>query len=335
MTIRDLEHFRDLLLEKEQTVAGWLEAPAAAGQADIQKTWALLDQIRDALRRVDRHEYGKCSGCGDDMEPHRLEIQPVAQVCLGCISTEERRQLEDDLFLASKIHRALLPHAITGIPGFTLGVRSAAARFVGGDYYDFLPGADGSARVIVADCMGHGVAAGLLMSNIQGAIRILADGIDSPAELLKRLNRWLCRNVPVTKFVSLACVAVRPQADGTALVVHANAGHCPPLIVHRDGSTEALAPTGAVLGVQEDFDYGEQTHVLGAGDLLVLYTDGVPEAEDDAGRMFGEERLCEIVRENRHSGAQNLVDTLVSEVQSFSRRSELADDYTVVVLRKD
>ncbi|MEW6050895.1 MAG: SpoIIE family protein phosphatase [Candidatus Zixiibacteriota bacterium] len=335
MTIAELEHFHALLLDKEAAVSEWLSAQRAVGDSDTVKAQDLLKQIREGIRRIEDRSFGACAVCHDAVELHRLEIQPITQICLGCISPEETAELEQDLFLASKIHRALLPQSVARIDGFELAVRSMAARIVGGDYYDFLTESpNGYPIVVIADVMGKGLPAGLLMSNVQGALQIMAEEQKSPSELLSRLNRWLCRNVPVTKFVSLACVAVEPGNRPVSRLVQANAGHCPPVIIRRDGSTETLEPTGGVLGVHEGFQYDECRHELRSGDILLLYTDGVIEAENEMGEMFGEKQLMSFVSGRRAKPLQSILEDLSRQLQIFRAKPELHDDYTVILLRK-
>ena len=175
---------------------------------EAQKVQSLLGEIKAALGRVEDQSFGTYVVCKGTVELYRLEVQPVAEICLTYITDKEREQLEEGLFLASKIHRALLPQSIEKIDGFDIAAKSLAARSIGGDYYDFLPSSNnGPTRIVIGDGMGSGLPAGLLMSNIQGAMRILSEEIESPRVLISRLNRWLCRNIPVTKFISLACIA--------------------------------------------------------------------------------------------------------------------------------
>lgn len=332
MTISDLEHFRNLLLQREEKLTALLDS-SSLDSGDSGKVQSLVSEIREALERVDDKTYGTCTVCHDDVEKDRLEIQPVTQICLGCISQQEQARLEEDLYLASKVHRALLPQAVARIDGFEVAVKSLAARIIGGDYYDFLPGRrNGSTRIVIADTMGKGLPAGLLMSNVQGALRILADDIRSSAMLVSRLNEWLCRNVPVTKFISLFCVTVTPDSNGEFTYV--NAGHCPPIVFRAGGSVERLQPTGAVLGVAEDFVYREQNSVFQPGDLLLLYTDGVTDAENDREEMFGEHRLLDYVGRRRHDSPGDVVAGLLDEIRAFTSRHDFDDDLTVVALRR-
>jgi sigma-B regulation protein RsbU (phosphoserine phosphatase) len=334
MTVSELEHFRDLLLERENLLTGLLESLTEKSEDEARKVRELVTQIRNALLRVEQHTFGTCEVCRGEVELYRLEAQPALQVCLSCISDHERKQLEDELFVASKIHRALLPQTIRTIEGFDLSVRSQAAGNVGGDYFDVLPTSDGLVRIIIADTMGKGLPAGMLMSNLQGALRVLAEDIQSPAPLTKKLNGWLCRNVPVTKFISLTCIAVEPTSLPQADLVYANAGHCPGVMVRGDGTVSRLDTTGGVLGVHEAFAYEERRIQMDPDDLLVLFTDGASEAANEKGNMYGEDRLVDFVRTNRSLPCEKLVDSLIHEVHSFTGSTVLEDDCTILALRK-
>ncbi len=332
MTVADLEHFRDLLLDREENLRALLER-SSLGEDQAGKTQAVLTEIREALERVNDRSYGTCTVCQGEVEHDRLEIQPATRICLDCISQQERTRLEEDLHLASKVHRALLPQAVARIDGFEVAVKSLAARIIGGDYYDFLAGRhDDTTRIVIADTMGKGLPAGLLMSNVQGALRILADDIQSSERLVSRLNEWLCRNVPVTKFISLFCLAVKPGSEGEFTYV--NAGHCPPIVRRADGTMERLQPTGAVLGVTEDFAYHEDSSVFGPGDLLIMYTDGVTDAADGSGEMFGEQRLLDYVARHSDKSPSNLVIGLQDEIRLFTGRHDFDDDLTLVAMRR-
>ncbi len=335
MTQAELVHFRELLIERRHNINSWLETASGLPETELQKARRLLGQIVEALQKVEEGAYGLCRECHDPIELHRLEIQPVTQVCLGCISAKEKEQLEQELYLASKIHRALLPQSVSHIEGFEIAVRSLAARYVGGDYYDFLSRTEsGMSRIVIADAMGKGIPAALLMSNVQGALRILSEEISSPAQLVARLNSWLCRNVPITKFVSLVCLGIAAGTQPDVRLVYANAGHCPPLIVRVNGKVEELESTGGILGVHPQFDYSEGECTLRSGDLLILYTDGVVECEDDTGEMFAEERLMSFLSSHRSQEPQQLVNGLIEQVISFAGKLDATDDMTVIALKK-
>lgn len=333
MTTADLERFRALLVEREELLNEYVSRLGAAPSTEVDKVRGLLADIRAAFHRIEDHSFGTCEVCKGEVEYDRLEVQPIRQICLDCISVEEKTLLEDELLIASRIHRALLPQQVERIEGFELAVKSLAARSIGGDYYDFLSGASGGMKVVIADSMGKGIPAGLLMSNLQGALRVLAPDMKSPGALVGKLNWWLCRNVPVSKFISLACIDITPTLTSVS-VKYANAGHPPIILVRADGNCMNLLPTGGVLGVHEDFEYSEQAIAIHAGDLLVMYTDGVTEAGNDSGEMFGDERLAQFCRDHRMEPPGAFIEQLLGSVRDFTGRESLEDDLTVIAIRK-
>lgn len=335
MTLSDLEYFRNLLAERQQNVVELLGSPGVVTHDDIQKAQAILTDIKEALGRVEHHSFGTCVVCQGEIEHDRLEIQPVVQVCLDCISQKERTQLEEELFLASKIHRALLPQSAARIEGFDMAVRSLAASMVGGDYYDFLPPNNGGpTRIVIADTMGKGLPAGLLMSNIQGVMRILSEDIQSPLKLVSRLNQWLCHNVQMTKFISLICVALENDRSPSGLT-YTNAGHCPGILIRNSGIIEQLEPTGGVLGVHDKFLYEEKRLDIFPGDLLLFYTDGVSEAKNRHDEEYGEGRITAYASAHREDPLKNFIDGIINEVQDFSGLPEFEDDFTLMVIRNE
>jgi len=334
MTVGDLEHFREILLRREDDLHTWVESSGQASDEDRNKVRTLLGQIKEALIRVEDNSYGICKECHDAIEHFKLEVQPVSQVCLDCISDSEKVLLQEELYLASKIHRALLPQTAARIDGYDMAVKSIAARNVGGDYFDFLSHDNGPVRIVVADTMGKGLPAGLLMSNIQGTLSILAEIIESPAKLLYRLNSILCRNLPVTKFASMVCLSVRPDSSSDSVIQYANAGHNHPILLRENGKMEFLEPTGGVIGVHAEFEYEQIDITLRKGDTIIIYTDGVTEAVNGHGEMFGVERLSEFLLANAKDGPDMILENLYLKLEEFTGRSELSDDCTVLILRK-
>lgn len=335
MTITELQHFRDLLVEKERNLNQFLTEQGSPNPEDLRRVQGLVEDIKRALGRVENGSYGTCKVCKEGVELYRLEVQPATEICLGCISEEEKNHLEEELYLASKIHRALLPQTIQKIDGFDTAARALAARSVGGDYYDFLPTTNGPAtRIVIADTMGKGIPAGLLMANVQGVLRILAGEIASPSQLMTRLNQWLCRNIPVTNFISMVSLTVEPGASPKTGLIYTNAGHCPPLLLRAKGDVERLEPDGGVLGVHQEFTYSESSAQMESGDLLLLYTDGVTEAFNSRKELFGESRLIEYLKTHRKDDASELLTGLLGELRRFTGKAELDDDLTMIALRK-
>jgi sigma-B regulation protein RsbU (phosphoserine phosphatase) len=336
MQLSDIEHFKDLLVERSRNLSDWINSAGATNASEVEKVRSLLHQIRDALDRIECESYGICKVCQEEIEIETLELRPEAEICIDCLSNSEKETLENDLHMAGKIQRALLPQALPTIQGFSVSARWLPAGEVGGDYYDFLPcSGNESSRIIIADAMGKGVSAGIVMSSLQGVLRVLSSDIRSPGPLITRLNQWLCRNVPVTKFISLACLCLEQTSDEKALVTYANAGHCPPILCRKDGSIERLDVTGGVLGVHEDFTYGEKKLSMNSGDLLMLYTDGVTEVTNGHDEMFDDSRLVEFIQNRGEGPFESMIDNLIKELKNFSRMSNgIHDDLTVVSLLK-
>lgn len=336
MQVSELEHFRDLLIERQQHIKDWLNKASPVHESDIDKIKSLMGEITNALEKIKQDSFGDCDVCHGEIEKYRLEIQPVTQICLDCISKEEKTVLEEDLFLASKVHRALLPQEIPKIEGYDLSVRSLAARSIGGDYYDFLNSPDRNApRIVIADTMGKGLPAGLLMSNFQGILRILSSEIPSLSELVTKSNQWICRNIPVTKFISLFCFSLETTDTEKTIFRYVNAGHCPPIIRRKDGTVEWLKVTGGVLGVHDQFEYDELECSLYPGDYILLYTDGVTEAMNKDEEFYEEDRLCDFVCNHKSSRLEDIIDDLITDIQNFSGSQQFQDDITTIILKKN
>src|SRR5438477_59015 len=187
----------------------------------------------------------------------------------------QKRIMDEELKTASVIQRRLLPPAPTGIIGYTFAGMNRPCRTVSGDYYDFVVRPDGRVYFVIADVSGNGVTAGVLMAGLQASFRIFTKNDPRPAELMMQLNVTLKENLPQSKFVTLFLGRLDTQ---TGVVEYANAGHTPPLWIQAD-KIEELAETDLVLGVISRAQYNNRTMQLAAGDSLVIFTDGLSEAE--------------------------------------------------------
>lgn len=335
MDVAELEFFKSYLTQREKGLTELLSSLASFSAEETAKVRSLLREIKEALSRVEDKTYGRCSICDGKVEHHRLIVQPAATVCLECISDSERAQLEEELSVASKIHRKLLPQDIPVIEGFDVAVKAEASRMVGGDYYDFLKTSNGDrTRIIIADSMGKGIPGGLLMSNLQGALRVLSEMTDCSATLLTDLNQWICHNIPMTKFISLFCIELPSPSETDATITYTNAGHPPPILLRNNGEIQLLQAAGIVLGVHESSAYASADIEIEPGDMLLMYTDGVTEAQNQQGEMFDEERLLEFVKSHAEQDPESLLDDLVSEIREFKGNWDLDDDFTVLALRK-
>jgi sigma-B regulation protein RsbU (phosphoserine phosphatase) len=232
---------------------------------------------------------------------------------------------------ARLIQRALLPSEMPLVDGCRLAARWRAAEGIGGDCFDILRFDATQVAVSIADVIGKGLPAALLMSNLQAAVRAFATSEADPHEVCGRVNRLLCRNVDAGKFITF-CYAIVDTAART--VRFANAGHNPPLLVGRDGSVRRLAPTGSVLGVSVDWRHSTGRLPLAPGDRLVCFTDGIPEARRADDEEFGEDRLIDLLRASTRSPAQQTVDLVMNAVTEWAGGAP-QDDATVVAVEVD
>lgn len=287
-----------------------------SGSADfIQKPWDnshLLDVVRRQLER------------GRELRRQRD---------LECAREQARTR---EMAEARKIQQRLLPRDLPQIKGCGISAYWRPAREVSGDYFDVLKYGDNEAALCIADVMGKGMPAALLMSNIQAAVKSLAHesrtSTGSATDVLcNQINRLVCNNVDEGKFITFFYCSFDTR---TRKLSYTNAGHQAPMLVRHGGEIIRLSIGGPVLGLIPDFSYELDEVELKQGDRLALYTDGVTEARDLADEEFGEERLSAILRSNRGLGAHDIQWRIVKAVDVFSR-GETVDDTTLIVLALD
>ena len=234
------------------------------------------------------------------------------------------RELED----AQLIQRALLPAAMPMVDGCEMAAMWRPASAFGGDCYDALPFSRTRAAISIGDVAGKGLPAALLMSNLQASVRAFANDDAPPAHVVERANRALCRHTPLDRFVTFFYGVI----DTTRRQLHyTNAGHNLPILVRADGTIARLDAGGMVLGVAADAHYTQDTVALSSGDRLVLFTDGITEAEDADGQEFGDDRLLETVVTLRGETPWRIVDAIVQRVSTFTG-GYFRDDATLLVV---
>lgn len=335
-----LQRFHHNLVVQRQNLKQWLSTTpngkkqirlGPLNEQDVQDHLHTLDK---AIERADDHRLGFCEICQDYIEPALLEMDYTCCVCLEHLSAAERAQLEFELELASKIQQALLPQQVPEIPKVELAAYSRPAAIIGGDFFDFYRFGDGGHGLVIGDAVGHGISASLLITNLQASLRILVPDYDTPAEVVERLNRLFYHNIRLTNFVTLFLAHFDPD---TYTLTYSSAGHNPALRFrpHANGEERFrwLQPTGAAIGLVDEFRFGTATVTLATGDVLLLYTDGVTEAINSHKEEFGADRLAAIVGQSLDSSAQELVHAVREKLQHYSEDQPLADDITIVALK--
>jgi len=241
----------------------------------------------------------------------------------------ERERVEQEFRVARRIQRASLPEEVPELEGWRISPYYQPAREVGGDFYDFLELEDGLLGLVVGDATGHGVPAALVMSTTCGMLRAVALSVDSPGKVLKRVNEALNTRIPDNMFVTCFYGVLEPTSGR---FIYANAGHDLPYL-RRGSGAEELSARGMPLGLMAGMGYEENEVVLGAGDRVMFYSDGLVEAHNTEGEMFGFPRLRGLVAEHDEEGP--LVDFLMEKLYSFTWDGwEQEDDITLVTLQR-
>ncbi len=256
------------------------------------------------------------------LERRNSELQRSVELSAAQIEMQEQ-----ELERAREIQQSLLPTDIPQIAGFEVATAWQPARMVGGDYFDVLRLGENRLGICIADVSGKGVSAALLMANVQATVRAFARDTESPARVCSRVNSVLCGNIATGKFVTFFYGVL----DGERRTLeYCNAGHPYPVVVSGD-SIRQLPASGAVLGVFPAWKYEDVEVALGAGDRLLLFTDGITEACGADGEEFGEENLAAFAMANCTGTAAELNGRVVARVTEFCA-GRFRDDATLVVV---
>lgn len=247
------------------------------------------------------------------------------------LEQSREQQLRIELNEAREIQRGLMPRKMPNLAGFSLASAWQAAHDVSGDYLAAFKLNESHAALCIADVAGKGFPAALLMSNMQAALKSLASENISPRELCLKLNRLMCGNTPLQKFIS--CFYGDLDVRNRTLTF-TNAGHNPPILMRRNGDCIHLDDGGRVIGAFCDSSYTQSQIKFYEGDKLLLFTDGVTEARNASGEEFGDERLQECVRAYRGRSAAELRTTILNEVTQFCG-DNFDDDAALMVVIAD
>ncbi len=265
-------------------------------------------------------------------------IESVGNIAISALENSrlfkeelEKKRLEGELSLALEIQRGFLPSKLPEPDNYILAGLSVPSRHVAGDYFDFIEKDDENLIFVMADVSGKGVAASLIMANIQAALKVLVSTDMSNIDIVNKLNKVVFENTSSDKFVTFFIGFLDLTKNNLKFI---NAGHNPPLVFSTKNDIVQLKTGGLPLGIfADEYLYEEGEYQMQSGDLILLYTDGVTEAQDIKGNEFGEGRLIDFIKNNLDKSPDLLVSKLVKEVENFSNGTNQYDDITISVIK--
>jgi phosphoserine phosphatase RsbU/P len=243
----------------------------------------------------------------------------------------ERERMEHELELATEIQQRFQPSGPPLVPGYEFQGISFSCYEIGGDYYDFIERRDGRMLIALGDVSGKGTAAALLMSSLHAAIHAQISANSSLERTVSSVNQYLAENTPTNRFVTLFVAELDPVTGKFAYI---NAGHNPPLIGRLDGSIEQLSSGGFPLGIIPTAEFEQGEVELKPGESIVIYSDGVSEANNLNGDEFGLDRLANVIKSNLTASAAGLRDRVESALSSFTKTAPANDDITLVIVKR-
>jgi serine phosphatase RsbU (regulator of sigma subunit) len=244
---------------------------------------------------------------------------------------EERKKSEQELALAQETQESLLPRFLPQFENFRIHAFNNPTRYVGGDFYDFLQLSSGEWMGVLADVSGKGMPAALLSSMLLGALSMEFRSRPQPQEVLNRVNQLLCEKSLPFQFVTLFLFLLSPHGIGQFI----SAGHNPAYLFRAaTGKIEALTSDAFILGLFDFASYPSRTLHLHKGDILVVYSDGLTDAQNEKEEMFGEERLLQIIRQEAPSGSHAIERRFLKAIEEFTQGVPQTDDITFVVVEK-
>jgi sigma-B regulation protein RsbU (phosphoserine phosphatase) len=323
LLLMDLNYTRDTTSGREGLeLLEDVRARDAALPVVVMTGWGSIDTAVEAMRRGAKSFVQKPWDDGTLLEVVRREVDDGRAARL--LDVSRSRELDDAL----AIQRALLPTDLPSITGCTIAASWTPAAGVSGDCYDVLRFSDTRLGVSIADVIGKGVPAALLMSNLQAAVRAFATDHADPRDVCRNVNALLCRNIAIGKFVTFCYVVID---TASRKLTYANAGHNPPLVVRSNGSVERLTTTGLVLGIAADSAYATLSRRFDPGDRLLLYTDGITEARSPSDDEFGERNLLSVLHAHPHATPSELARHVLDAVRAWCAAPP-QDDATLIAV---
>ncbi|MDZ7263079.1 MAG: SpoIIE family protein phosphatase [candidate division KSB1 bacterium] len=244
--------------------------------------------------------------------------------------TLEKQRLEEELAIAREIQQKLLPQECPRLDGYEIAAINVPSRQVSGDYFDCVKLSPHKICLAIADVSGKGTGASLLMANLQATLQALMEANSSLTDIAAKINNLIYRNTSYDKFITFFFGVLDLQQNSFSYV---NAGHNPPLHLKADGSVQVLEQGGLILGMMPNMPYQQATISLQPGDWIIMYTDGVTEAVNNADEEFEEQRLLAVARNNLQATADQMQERILQAVQQFAEDQPQHDDITLLILK--
>ncbi|HRP01327.1 MAG TPA: PP2C family protein-serine/threonine phosphatase [Candidatus Kapabacteria bacterium] len=265
-------------------------------------------------------------------------ISSVATVTIRNLSSsEEQKRIRRDLVKASEIQRNLLPEHYLEFRDYKIYGVCIPDSDVGGDYFDYLKNMDDEEErigIVVSDAASKGLPAAIQSLFVSGAIRMARAFSPKISLLFSRLNTLIYDTFPYERFVTMFYCELSMTSN--RLVLYANAGHCAPIHYRYDkDKISFLESTGGLLGIVRNQKFNVENIIMRKGDIMAIYTDGITDCMNDEGEVFGEERLINLIRENRELGPKELTVKVIEEVQKFGSDTNYSDDRTLIIVKRD
>jgi sigma-B regulation protein RsbU (phosphoserine phosphatase) len=336
-----------------------LEASQRVDLSVEEKVWLNANRVALILPMVVRSQLIGFLGIGSKREQRDFEVADFeilqslsSQIAVAgenimlLEESVEKKRLEAELSIARKVQEGMLPQHIPPSPGLEIAARSRFCTEVAGDYYDVIVLNKFQTAMAIGDVSGKGAGAALLMSNVQASFR-MAIGIESKSirtandasishhkiglsSLMSNINDLICESSQPEQFITFFAAVYDCRNE---ILTYVNAGHNPPLLISKDGDITELPIGGILLGAADGMMYDEGKLKVIEGDLIFLYTDGLSEATNVEGEMFGEERIKEFLAHNRNLSPELILQKLEEEVIGFTKNPQLSDDFTLLAAR--
>jgi len=324
-----MENFEVMKIREQLTERRVRLTQAISASNEQHNLVSLLQKVDSALERIDTGVFGLCEICHAPIEVDRLRADPLTTLCIEDLSEAQQKVLEQDINLASQIQSALLPKNHLNEFGIEICYHYRPSGPVSGDYCDIVvDDKNESILFVVGDISGKGIAASMLMTHVHALVHSLAGLNLSVDEMMSRVNRLFCESSLYSHFITMVCGKI--AKDGKVEI--SNAGHCLPVVIKKNEIVN-MDSTGMPLGVFQSGEYLKSDFYLDKGDTILLYTDGLSEANLED-QEYGVERINYIASRNYSVPPAKLINTFVDDVFGFTKSANLRDDLSIMAIHR-